>query len=239
MRPFGRARDALREISLETGVSVYAEGSCMARFGGTHVLCTATVEDNVPPWMRGKGKGWVTAEYGMLPRSTHSRMRREASSGKQSGRTQEIQRLIGRSLRAVVDMQALGERQITIDCDVIQADGGTRTAAITGAWVALKMATNYLLEEDVLKADPVFGQLAAVSCGVIDGEARLDLEYEEDHRAEADANFVLTPGGGIVEIQATAEDKPIPEAAFGELFDLARTGVTELAAAQLAALKSK
>ncbi|WP_300530876.1 ribonuclease PH [Maricaulis sp.] len=239
MRPFGRARDALREISLETGVSVYAEGSCMARFGGTHVLCTATVEENVPPWMRGKGKGWVTAEYGMLPRSTHSRMRREAASGKQSGRTQEIQRLIGRSLRAVVDMDVLGERQITLDCDVIQADGGTRTAAITGAWVALKMATNYLLEEDVLKADPVFGQLAAVSCGVIDGETRLDLEYEEDHRAEADANFVLTPNGGIVEIQATAEDKPIPEAAFGELFDLARAGVADLAEAQLAALKSK
>ena len=211
----------------------------MARFGGTHVLCTATVEENVPPWMRGKGKGWVTAEYGMLPRSTHSRMRREASSGKQSGRTQEIQRLIGRSLRAVVDMEALGERQITLECDVIQADGGTRTAAITGAWVALNMATNYLLEEDVLKSDPVFGQLAAVSCGVIDGETRLDLEYEEDHRAEADANFVLTPNGGIVEIQATAEDKPIPEAAFGELFDLARAGVSDLAAAQLAVLKGK
>ena len=237
MRPFGRARDAMREISLEAGVSVYAEGSCMSRFGGTHVLCTASIEDSVPPWLRGGGKGWVTAEYGMLPRATHTRGRREAAAGKQSGRTQEIQRLIGRSLRAVVDLKALGERQITVDCDVIQADGGTRTAAITGAWVALKQATGYLIEEGLLKADPVHGQLAAISCGVIDGETRLDLEYEEDRRAEADANFVLTNTGGIVEIQATAEDKPIPESDFHDLFALAKAGVTDLCAAQLAALK--
>ncbi|MHA6287859.1 ribonuclease PH [Maricaulis sp. CAU 1757] len=238
MRPYGRAVDALREISLETGVSAYAEGSCMARFGGTHVLCTASVEDNVPPWLRGGGKGWVTAEYGMLPRSTHTRSRREAASGKQSGRTQEIQRLIGRSLRAVVDLGALGERQITVDCDVIQADGGTRTAAITGAWVALKQAINYLNEEGVLKAEPVHGQLAAVSCGIVDGEARLDLEYEEDRRAMADANYVLTAGGGIVEIQATAEDKPISQADFDALFALARKGVGDLCELQNEALKT-
>ncbi|MBR9825111.1 MAG: ribonuclease PH [Alphaproteobacteria bacterium] len=235
-RPFGRNPNALRDVTLETGVTRYAEGSCLAKFGHTHVLCTASVEENVPPWMRGSNKGWVTGEYGMLPRSTHSRMRREASSGKQSGRTQEIQRLIGRSLRAVVDLKALGERQITVDCDVIQADGGTRTAAITGAWVALKMATKYLMEEGVLDADPVYGQLAAISCGVIDGECRLDLEYEEDSRAEADANFVLTADGAIVEIQATAEDRPIPEAAFGELFELAKAGVADLSVLQRSAL---
>ena len=238
MRPFGRAPDAMREITLEPGVSLYAEGSCLARFGGTHVLCTASIEDNLPPWLRGGGKGWVTAEYGMLPRATHTRSRREAAAGKQSGRTQEIQRLIGRSLRAVVDFKALGERQITIDCDVLQADGGTRTAAITGAWVALKQATAYLMEEGLLKSDPVYGQIAAISCGVIDGESRLDLEYEEDRRAEADANFVLSPNGGIVEIQATAEDRPIPETAFEELFALARAGVVTLGEAQLAALRT-
>ena len=237
MRPENRARDAMRSIILEPGASKYAEGSCLAKFGGTHVLCAASVEDSVPPWMRGRGEGWVTAEYGMLPRATHTRGRREAAAGKQSGRTQEIQRLIGRSLRAVIDLKTLGERQITVDCDVIQADGGTRTAAITGAWVALKMATNYLLEEGVLSEDPVYGQLAAISCGVIDGECRLDLEYEEDRRAEADANFVLTPDGSIVEIQATAEDRPIPESDFTELFRLAKAGVAELSAAQLAALK--
>ena len=238
MRPYGRAADSLREISLETGVSVYAEGSCMARFGGTHVLCTASVEDNVPPWLRGGGKGWVTAEYGMLPRATHTRGRREAAAGKQSGRTQEIQRLIGRSLRAVVDLGALGERQITVDCDVIQADGGTRTAAITGAWVALKQAIAYLNEEGVLTGDPVHGQLAAVSCGVIDSEPRLDLEYEEDRRAMADANFVLTADGKVIEIQATAEDKPIEESDFNALFDLARAGIGDLCRLQTEALKS-
>jgi len=238
MRPFGRAPNALREITLETGVTRYAEGSCLARFGHTHVLCTASVEDNVPPWLRGGGKGWVTGEYGMLPRSTHSRMRREATAGKQSGRTQEIQRLIGRSLRAVIDLKALGERQITVDCDVIQADGGTRTAAITGAWVALKQATAYLMEEGVLENDPVYGQLAAISCGIVEGEPRLDLEYEEDSRADADANFVLTADGGIVEIQATAEDRPIPEAAFSDLFSLAKKGVDELSVLQRSALKA-
>ncbi|MBO6795723.1 ribonuclease PH [Maricaulis sp.] len=237
MRPDGRVRDQMREVTLETNVTRYAEGSCLAKFGNTHVLCTASVENNVPPWMRGSNKGWVTAEYGMLPRSTHSRMRREATSGKQSGRTQEIQRLIGRSLRAVIDLQALGERQITVDCDVIQADGGTRTAAITGAWVALKMATAYLIEEGVLKSDPVYGQLAAISCGVIDGETRLDLEYEEDSSAEADANFVLTSDGGIVEVQATAEDRPMAEADFLELFSLAKAGVAELSEIQRAALE--
>ncbi|MAL09414.1 MAG: ribonuclease PH [Maricaulis sp.] len=228
MRPDGRTADILRPVELITGVSPYAEGSCLAKFGNTHVLCTASVEENIPPWLRGQGKGWVTAEYGMLPRATHTRGRREAAAGKQSGRTQEIQRLIGRSLRAVVDLRVLGERQITVDCDVIQADGGTRTAAITGAWVALKQAVGWLTEEEVLKADPVFGQIAAISCGVIGGEPRLDLCYEEDRDADADANFVLTSAGGIVEIQATAEDKPIPEAAFTDLFALAKKGVAEL-----------
>ena len=228
MRPYGRALDALRDITIETGVSPYAEGSCLIKCGNTHVLCTASVEENVPPWMRNSGKGWVTAEYGMLPRATHTRSRREAASGKQSGRTQEIQRLIGRSLRAVIDLKALGERQVTLDCDVIQADGGTRTAAITGAWVSLKLAMGWLVEEGVLKTDPVFDQLAAVSCGMVDGTARLDLEYEEDSKASTDANFVLTNSGGIVEIQATAEDRPLPQANFNELFDLARKGIGEL-----------
>ena len=236
MRPNGRARDAMRDVSLEAGASLYAEGSCLVKFGGTHGLCAASVEDNIPPWLRGGGKGWVTAEYGMLPRATHTRGRREAAAGKQSGRTQEIQRLIGRSLRAVIDLKALGERQITIDCDVLQADGGTRTTAITGAWVALKQATAYLVEEGLLKECPVYGQLAAISCGVIDGETRLDLEYEEDRRAEADANFVLTDKGAIVEIQATAEDRPIPESDFTELFSLAKAGVADLCAMQLKAL---
>jgi ribonuclease PH len=228
MRPYGRAADALRDVTIETGVSPYAEGSCLIKFGNTHVLCTASVEENVPPWMRNSGKGWVTAEYGMLPRATHTRGRREAAAGKQSGRTQEIQRLIGRSLRAVVDMKTLGERQIILDCDVIQADGGTRTAAITGAWVALSRACNWLVEEGVLSESPVHGQIAAVSCGMVDGQARLDLEYEEDRRAETDANFVLTDTGGVVEIQATAEDKPMPAASFDDLFALARKGIAEL-----------
>lgn len=228
MRPYGRALDVLREVTIETGVSPYAEGSCLIKCGNTHVLCTASVEENVPPWMRNSGKGWVTAEYGMLPRATHTRGRREAAAGKQSGRTQEIQRLIGRSLRAVIDLKALGERQVTLDCDVIQADGGTRTAAITGAWVALKLAMNWLVEEGVLKADPVYDQLAAVSCGMVGGTARLDLEYEEDSQAETDANFVMTAAGGIVEIQATAEDRPLPQEDFNRLFELARKGIAEL-----------
>ena len=228
MRPYGRALDALREVTIETGVSSYAEGSCLIKCGNTHVLCTASVEENVPPWMRNSGKGWVTAEYGMLPRATHTRGRREAAAGKQSGRTQEIQRLIGRSLRAVIDLKALGERQVTLDCDVIQADGGTRTAAITGAWVALKLATGWLVEEGVLKTDPVQDQLAAVSCGMVGGTARLDLEYEEDSQAQTDANFVMTAAGGIVEIQATAEDRPLPQDDFNRLFELARKGIAEL-----------
>ncbi len=237
MRPDNRQPDALRPVSFQTGAAPYAEGSCLAVFGETRVLCAASVEENVPPWLRGQGRGWVTGEYSMLPRATHQRTRREASTGKVSGRTQEIQRLIGRSLRAVVDLRALGERQITLDCDVLQADGGTRTASITGAWIALKLATRYLVEEGVLKTDPVHGQIAAISAGIVDGQARLDLEYEEDRVAEADANFILTPEGGVVEVQATAEDRPISGAQFQAVFDLGRKGVAELAEAQTAALK--
>ena len=236
MRPHDRARDALRDVTLEPGAAIYAEGSCLARFGGTHVLCAASVENSVPPWMRGSGRGWVTAEYGMLPRATHTRGQREAARGKQSGRTQEIQRLIGRSLRACVDLQALGERQVILDCDVIQADGGTRTAAITGAWVALKRACNFLIEEGVMKTDPVFDQVAAISCGVVDDQTRLDLEYEEDSRAQADGNFVLSASGGIIEAQVTAEDRAISDEDFQELMRLARTGCTDLFALQKAAL---
>jgi ribonuclease PH len=236
MRPDDRAPDALRPVRFELGAAPYAEGSCLAVFGNTRVLCSATVEESVPPWLRGQGKGWVTAEYAMLPRATHQRTRREVTGGKPSGRTQEIQRLIGRSLRAVVDLRALGERQVIIDCDVIQADGGTRTAAITGAWVALKQATAYLREEGLLKAEPVTGQLAAISAGIVSGAARLDLEYEEDRIADADANFVLTADGGVVEVQATAETDPMTAAQFDALFALARKGVAELCEAQNAAL---
>lgn len=238
MRPDNRAADALREVRFELDFSPYAEGSCLAVFGNTKVLCNASVEDNVPPWMRGKGSGWVTAEYAMLPRATHTRTRREVTSGKPSGRTQEIQRLIGRSLRACVDLKALGERQITVDCDVLQADGGTRTAAITGAWIALKRAVAYLKEEDVLKTDPVHAQLAAVSAGVVGGQCVLDLEYEEDRVAQTDANFVLTADGGVIEVQATAEDRPMSQAQFDEIFGLARKGVGDLCAMQLEALKT-
>ncbi len=228
MRPSERTPDALRPVTLETKVNRYAEGSCLIGFGHTKVLVTATVEESLPGWLRGKGQGWVTAEYGMLPRATHSRGRREAAAGKQTGRTQEIQRLIGRSLRAVVDLKALGERQITLDCDVIQADGGTRTAAITGAWVALRLATGYLLEEGVLKADPILDQVAAVSCGVFKGVPVLDLDYEEDSNAEADSNFVLTGGGDIVEIQATGEKRGFTRAEFESLYGLAEKGIGEL-----------
>ncbi len=235
-RPDGRAPDALRPVRFELDAAPYAEGSCLAVFGGTRVLCAASVEETTPPWLRGQGKGWVTAEYAMLPRATHQRTRREVQSGKPSGRTQEIQRLIGRSLRACVDLRALGERQIIIDCDVIQADGGTRTAAITGAWVALKRAVGWLIEEEVLKADPVHSQIAAISAGLVSGDARLDLEYEEDRVAEADANFVLTAEGGIVEVQATAEDRPISPAQFDVVFALARRGIAELCERQAAAL---
>ncbi|MBO9707134.1 MAG: ribonuclease PH [Caulobacter sp.] len=236
MRPSERAPDALRVVTLETGVNRYAEGSCLVSFGHTKVLVTATVEESLPGWLRGKGSGWVTAEYGMLPRATHTRGRREATAGKQSGRTQEIQRLIGRSLRAVVDMKALGERQISLDCDVIQADGGTRTASITGAWVALRLAVNYLLEEGVLKADPILGQVAAVSCGVFKDTPVLDLDYEEDSTAEADSNFVLTNTGDIVEIQATGEKRGFTRGEFEGLYALAEKGIGELFELQRAAV---
>jgi ribonuclease PH len=235
MRPSERLADMLRPVTLETGVNRYAEGSCLASFGHTKVLVTASLEEGVPGFLRGKGQGWVTAEYGMLPRATHTRGRREAAQGKQSGRTQEIQRLVGRSLRAVVDLKALGERQISVDCDVIQADGGTRTAAITGAWVALRLATRYLLEEGVIATDPILDQVAAISCGVFNGTPVLDLEYEEDSNAEADANFVLTGHGDIVEIQATGEKRGFSEAEFEALFSLARKGIGELVAVQRAA----
>jgi ribonuclease PH len=236
MRPSERAPDQLRAVTLETGVNRYAEGSCLISFGHTKVLVTATVEESVPGWMRNKGAGWVTAEYGMLPRATHTRGRREAAVGKQTGRTQEIQRLIGRSLRAVVDLKALGERQISLDCDVIQADGGTRTAAITGAWVALRLAVNYLLAEGVLKTDPIQGQVAAVSCGVFKDTPVLDLDYEEDSSAEADSNFVLTDVGDIVEIQATGEKRGFTKSEFQSLFGLAEKGINELFVMQRAAI---
>ncbi|HWE44531.1 MAG TPA: ribonuclease PH [Caulobacteraceae bacterium] len=235
-RPSGRSPDALRPVTLETGVNRYAEGSCLASFGHTRVLVTCTVEENVPPWLRNKGQGWVTAEYGMLPRATHTRGRREAAQGKQSGRTQEIQRLIGRSLRAVVDLKALGERQLTLDCDVIQADGGTRTAAITGAWVALAQACRYLRTEEVIKTDPILDQVSAISCGVFSSHPVLDLDYEEDSNAEADSNFVLTGKGDIVEIQATGEKRGFSRAEFDELFGLALKGCAELFAMQRAAV---
>jgi ribonuclease PH len=236
MRPSERLPHILRPVTLETAVNRYAEGSCLVSFGHTKVLVTASVDEGVPGFLRGKGQGWVTAEYGMLPRATHTRGRREAAQGKQSGRTQEIQRLIGRSMRAVVDMKALGERQISIDCDVIQADGGTRTAAITGAWVALRIATRYLLTEGVIASDPILDQVAAVSCGVFKDVPVLDLDYEEDSNAEADANFVLTGTGDIVEIQATGEKRGFTRAEFESLFDLARQGIGELQALQRAAV---
>ena len=228
MRPSGRAPDQLREISLETAVSRYAEGSCLAKFGQTHVLCTASVEQGVPGWLKGQGKGWVTGEYGMLPRATHTRGRREAAQGKQSGRTQEIQRLIGRSLRSVVDLKKLGDRTVTLDCDVIQADGGTRTAAITGAWVALARACKYLLDEKVLKESPISGQVAAVSCGVFEEAAVLDLDYAEDSNAQVDSNFVLAGDGRLIEIQATGEHRPFSEAEFADMIGLAKHGCGQL-----------
>ena len=236
MRPSGRAPDQLRKVTLEPGFSRHAEGSCLVKFGDTHVLCTASIDERVPPWMRNSGKGWVTAEYGMLPRSTHTRTDREAARGKQSGRTQEIQRLIGRALRAVVNLPAMGERQINIDCDVLQADGGTRTASITGAWVALHFAFDRLIKEGKLTANPITGQVAAVSCGLFEGTAVLDLDYPEDSKAQADANFVLTGDGGIVEVQGTAEDKPFSEPQFMELLMLAKKGVIELTQLQRLAI---
>jgi ribonuclease PH len=232
MRPSGRAPDELRPVSLEPGFAKHAEGSCLVRFGDTHVLCTASVEERVPPFLRNTGRGWVTAEYGMLPRSTGSRTPREAARGRQSGRTQEIQRLIGRSLRAVTDLAALGERQITVDCDVLQADGGTRTASITGAYVALRRALDGMVADGLVAALPLIDHVAAVSCGVWEGTAVLDLDYAEDSAAAVDANFVLTGGGGIIEIQGTAEEKPFAEADFHAMLELAKAGVTELAGLQ-------
>jgi ribonuclease PH len=218
----------MRHVSLEPGFSKHAEGSCLVRFGDTHVLCTASLEDRVPPWLKGQGHGWVTAEYGMLPRSTGERMRREASSGKQSGRTQEIQRLIGRSLRSVVDLKGLGERQITLDCDVIQADGGTRTASITGAWVALHQCIEWMRARGMLAASPIKDHVAAISCGIYRGVPVTDLDYAEDSEAETDANFVMTGKGGICEIQGTAEAEPFSEDEFGKLLVLARGSIAEL-----------
>ena len=218
----------MREVKIATGFARHAEGSCLIRVGGTEVLCAASVEGRVPPFLRGAGQGWVTAEYGMLPRSTHTRGDREAARGKQSGRTQEIQRLIGRSLRAVTDLKAMGEMTVTIDCDVLNADGGTRCAAVTGGWVALALALRKLVANNVLKSVPLSAQVAAVSCGLVGGEAVLDLDYAEDSTAEADANFVLTDRGGIVEIQATAERAPYTEAEFGALLGLARAGIAKL-----------
>lgn len=232
MRPSNRTPDALRAVSLERNVSKHAEGSCLVKFGDTHVLCTASLAENVPPWLRGGGKGWVTAEYGMLPRSTGGRMRREAASGKQSGRTQEIQRLIGRSLRAVVDMQALGERQITLDCDVIQADGGTRTAAITGAWVALSDCIAWMRQRNMVTGKVLKDNVAAISCGIYQGTPVLDLDYDEDSSAETDANFVMTGSGGIVEIQGTAEKEPFSEDELKQLLDLAKSGIGQLVSLQ-------
>jgi ribonuclease PH len=237
MRPSGRTPDALRAVSIEPGFAHHAEGSVLIRMGGTEVLCAASIESRVPGFLRNSGQGWVTAEYGMLPRATHTRGDREAARGKQSGRTQEIQRLIGRSLRAVIDRAALGEMTITLDCDVLNADGGTRCAAITGAWVALSLACRHLVAMNVLKASPITGQVAAVSCGLVGGAAVLDLDYAEDSGADADSNFILTDAGGIVEIQATAEKAPFAAAQFQELLALAGLGTGRLFAVQRAALE--
>jgi ribonuclease PH len=232
MRPSRRKPDELRPVSIDRAVSMHAEGSCLIKFGNTHVLCTATVEDRLPPWLKGQGRGWITAEYGMLPRATVQRTRREASVGHPSGRTQEIQRLIGRSLRAVVDLPKLGERQISIDCDVLQADGGTRTAAITGAWVALHDCINWMCARDMIRDGVLRDHVAAVSCGIYKGTSVLDLDYPEDSEADADANFVMTGSGGIVEVQGTAETRPFSQEAFDELMALARKGVGELISLQ-------
>jgi ribonuclease PH len=235
-RPSGRAEDEMRTVTLDPGYSKYAEGSCLARFGDTHVLCTASVEERIPFWLRDSGRGWITAEYGMLPRSTGSRTDREAARGRQSGRTLEIQRLIGRALRSIADLEGFGERQIRIDCDVIQADGGTRTAAITGAYVALYQAFEHLIRKGEIDRIPLLDQVAAVSCGICRNRAVLDLDYAEDSEAGVDANFVLTGDGGIVEIQGTAEEKPMTETQFAELLALAKIGVARLIAAQRQAL---
>jgi ribonuclease PH len=236
MRHSNRSLDSLRPVSLEPGAALHAEGSCLVKFGDTHVLVTASLEEKAPPFLKGSGKGWVTAEYGMLPRSTHERMRREAAAGKQSGRTQEIQRLVGRSLRAVCDLSALGERQVTIDCDVLQADGGTRTAAITGGYVALAQCLAFMRKTGLVKTQVLKDHVAAVSCGIIKGEPMLDLDYSEDSTAETDANFVITGGGGLVEIQGTAEGAPFTEEQLGQLLSLARKGIGELIELQKKAL---
>ncbi|MEM8615403.1 MAG: ribonuclease PH [Pseudomonadota bacterium] len=231
-RPSGRAPDQLRDIVLETNVTRYAEGSCLAKFGHTHVLCTASWTDKVPGWMRGSGSGWVTGEYGMLPRATHTRGNREAARGKQSGRTQEIQRLIGRSLRSVVDLNALGENQITIDCDVLQADGGTRTASITGGFVALALACRYLKDEGVIKNDPILKQAAAISVGLFQDVPVLDVDYPEDSKGEADMNVVMSSDGGFIEVQGTGEERPMTRAELDEMMRLAEKGCGELFEAQ-------
>ncbi len=236
MRPSHRSADELRPVTLERNVARYAEGSCLIKFGGTHVLCTASLEDKPPPWLRGQGRGWVTAEYAMLPRATHTRTKREAASGKQSGRTQEIQRLIGRSLRAVTNLQALGERQITLDCDVLQADGGTRTASITGAWVALHDCLKWMHGRSIIKEHPLRDHVAAISCGVSNGEAVLDLDYAEDSAAETDANFVMTGAGSLVEVQATAEAAVFTDAQLLAMMTLARIGITKLVELQKSAV---
>jgi len=237
MRPSGRKTDQMRKVSFERNFSKHAEGSCLVRFGDTHVLCTASLEEKPPAWLRNSGKGWVTAEYGMLPRATGDRMRREAAAGKQGGRTQEIQRLIGRSLRAVVDLTALGEKQVTIDCDVIQADGGTRTAAITGGWIALHDCLKWMEARSMVKLDKVLkDHVAAISCGIFANQSVIDLDYLEDSAAETDANFVMTGAGGIVEIQGTAEGAPFSEDEFLSLLKLARAGTEELVAMQKQAI---
>lgn len=237
MRPSGRSADEMRAITIETAYTKHAEGSCLISFGDTRVLCTASVEERIPPWLRGKGEGWVTGEYSMLPRATHTRGSREAARGKQSGRTQEIQRLIGRSLRAVVDLKKLGERQITLDCDVIQADGGTRTASISGAWVALRLAVNSLMASGDIKEDPITGQVAAISCGIYKGTPVLDLDYIEDSSADADANFVLIDGGQIAEVQATAEGATYDEEGLLRLLRLANIGCDAIFKSQLESTK--
>ena len=239
MRPSKRAADQMRPVTLERAVARYAEGSCLVKFGETHVLCTASLEDKPPPWLRGQGRGWITAEYAMLPRATLTRTRRESTAGKPSGRTQEIQRLIGRSLRAVVDLPAMGERQITVDCDVIQADGGTRTASITGAWVALYDCLAWMRQRSIVKEIPLKDHVAAISCGIVKGEAVIDLDYLEDSSAETDANFVLTGSGGLVEVQATAEGAPFAETELAAMLGLAKAGVAQLVALQREATGSK
>ena len=236
MRPSGRQLDEMREISIETGVTAHAEGSCLIRCGGTHVLCTASVEERVPPFLKNSGLGWVTAEYGMLPRATHTRMRREAAAGKQSGRTQEIQRLIGRSLRAGVDRVAMGERQITVDCDVIQADGGTRCASITGGWVALKLAVQKLMKAGDIITDPITDHVAAISCGIYAGQPVLDLDYAEDSEAGTDGNFVMTGGGRMIELQASAEGATFSREELDQLLGLADKGIAALVEAQAKAV---